>query len=579
MSYTDRFRVDSNFQQPVAPSRRGGVNLERMIERACNPTLLEPDLALNLEIADLINQKKGSYPREAAVAIVKLINSRTPQTSVLALGLLDICVKNCGYPFHLQISRKEFLNELVRRFPEKPPMAYTRTQTLILEAIEEWRETICKTSRYKEDLGYIRDMHRLLSFKGYSFPEVNTEDAAVLNPTDTLRSAQEIEEEEREAQSAKLQELIRRATPADLQEANRLMGIMSGYKKESKNDYHARVAKDLDKLRRKAELLEEMINNNDNTIPEDNVFSEIADSLKNAHPKILKMAQEEQDSDHEAAIRLSSFGEYINGLTNKFDLLKAGNVEAANQIAITRPQGSENPPQKTSASNQQLIESLIDIDDDNGQQQQQQQQETPSSSSTTAKEPENLIDALDGLSFGNIALGSGSGSPQPPASQQPQSSNTNSLLDFSSPQSAPSPQPASTSTEDDWTFASAVPATSSPAPATATSATLDILNNPSGLKITFEFTKQGNGIQIKSVFSNNSPTSTISQLNFQLAVPKSYTLHMDPQSGTTIQAFAAPVTQQIKITPAPSKLRWKVSYMINGVVQNQDGQTDNLPQL
>lgn len=578
MSYTDRFRVDSNFQQPVAPSRRGGVNLERMIERACNPTLLEPDLALNLEIADLINQKKSSYPREAAVTIVKLINSRTPQTSVLALGLLDICVKNCGYPFHLQISRKEFLNELVRRFPEKPPMAYTRTQTLILEAIEEWRETICKTSRYKEDLGYIRDMHRLLSFKGYSFPEVNTDDAAVLNPTDTLRSAQEIEEEEREAQSAKLQELIRRATPADLQEANRLMGIMSGYKKESKNDYHARAAKDLDKLRRKAEILEEMINNNNNTIPDDDVFNEIADALKNAHPKIIRMAQEEQDGDHDAAIRLSSLGEYVQGLTNKYDLLKAGNVEAANQVSITRPQGSEQAPQKTTASNQQLIESLIDIDDNNGQQQ-QQQQETPSASSSTAKEPENLIDALDGLSFGNIALGSGS--PQPGPSQQ-QSNANNDLLNFSSTQSAspqPQPQPQPASTEDDWTFASAVPTTSSPAPATATPATLDILNNPSGLKITFEFTKQANGIQIKSTFSNNSPTSTISQLNFQLAVPKSYALHMDPQSGTNIQPFAAPVTQNIKVTPAPSKLRWKVSYMINGVVQNQDGQTDNLPQL
>ena len=40
------------------------------------------------------------------------------------------------------------------------------------------------TSRYKEDLGYIRDMHRLLSYKGYVFPEVRKEDAAVLNPSD-----------------------------------------------------------------------------------------------------------------------------------------------------------------------------------------------------------------------------------------------------------------------------------------------------------------------------------------------------------------------------------------------------------
>lgn len=54
----------------------------------------------------------------------------------------------------------------------------------ILEAIEEWRLTICQTSRYKEDLGFIRDMHRLLSYKGYIFPQIRQEDAAVLNPSD-----------------------------------------------------------------------------------------------------------------------------------------------------------------------------------------------------------------------------------------------------------------------------------------------------------------------------------------------------------------------------------------------------------
>lgn len=62
----------------------------------------------------------------------------------------------------------------------------------ILEAIEEWRMTICQTSRYKEDLGFIRDMHRLLSHKGYVFPQVRREDAAVLNPSDVRLSQAEI---------------------------------------------------------------------------------------------------------------------------------------------------------------------------------------------------------------------------------------------------------------------------------------------------------------------------------------------------------------------------------------------------
>lgn len=80
--------------------------------------------------------------------------------------LLDILVKNCGYPFHLQISTKEFLNELVRRFPERPPTFPPPPMKKILELVHEWKNTICATSKHKEDLVHIRDMHRLLSYKG-----------------------------------------------------------------------------------------------------------------------------------------------------------------------------------------------------------------------------------------------------------------------------------------------------------------------------------------------------------------------------------------------------------------------------
>ena len=105
----------------------------------------------------------NSSPREASIHVVKLINSRDPYVAVNALSLLDVLVKNCGYPFHLQISRKEFLNALVKRFPERPPARYSKPQRIILSYIEEWTQTLCKNSKYKDDLGFIRDMHRLLA--------------------------------------------------------------------------------------------------------------------------------------------------------------------------------------------------------------------------------------------------------------------------------------------------------------------------------------------------------------------------------------------------------------------------------
>ncbi|KAK9431566.1 VHS domain-containing protein [Lipomyces doorenjongii] len=371
-SYTERFRVQDQSIPPIVssgqvrqdPAERS--RLSRLIDRACDPSHLEPNLSLNIEIADLINEKKGNSAREAATQIVKLINSRSSAVSILSLALLDICVKNCGYPFHLQISRKEFLNELVRKFPERPPPRYTRSQQLILEAIEEWRETICQTSRYKEDLGYIRDMHRLLAYKGYTFPEINRDDAAVLNPSDNIKSADELEEEERAAQSAKLQELIRRGTPADLLEANHLMKIMAGYDTEHRTDYRAKVAEDLAKIQRKAKLLDEMLEGvrNGDAIGRQDAFEELYNAIKNAQPKIQKIIKDESE-DEEAVQKLLSLNDYINSVINKYDTVKAMKRSGSN-TPVFQLSRNNSPvpaaPQPTIAPAKTI--NLIDLDDD-----------------------------------------------------------------------------------------------------------------------------------------------------------------------------------------------------------------------
>jgi hypothetical protein len=53
---------------------------------------------------------------------------------------------------------------------------------------------------------------------------------AVLQAQDnSLKSADEMEEEDVKVKKAKLQELLRRATPSDLEQANQLMKELVGY--------------------------------------------------------------------------------------------------------------------------------------------------------------------------------------------------------------------------------------------------------------------------------------------------------------------------------------------------------------
>ena len=83
-----------------------------------------------------------------------------------------------------------------------------------------------------------------------------------------------MQKEEEAAQSAKLQELIRRGGPQDLQEANRLMKVMAGYDTRHKTDYRAKAAEEVSKVQQKARLLEERLQNfkEGDTITEGDVF-------------------------------------------------------------------------------------------------------------------------------------------------------------------------------------------------------------------------------------------------------------------------------------------------------------------
>ncbi|KAH8823480.1 VHS domain-containing protein [Flagelloscypha sp. PMI_526] len=390
--------------------------IEVLVTRACDPSLPEPNYAVHLEVAEYINQKKANTPREAALLLAKLSNHRNPHISILALALLDTLVQSCGYPFHLQVSTKEFLNELVRRFPERPPPFPGPVMSRILELINTWKEGICVESRWKEDLGNIRDMHRLLIFKGYRF---RTEPGASRQRADrqldqieqgvaNLKSAEELEEEDREAQSAKLQELIRRGTPRDLAAAQELMKSLAGAEPQKKPDYRSQALTELNKLEQKVILLNEMLDNVDPSKGEKmvsgDVYDQVSSLLKMARPKIQKWIEEAQEGsdDSESLDTFLQINDQINTVQARYEAFKKGDYSFAS-----------NPvPSQYGGSSQSGGVSLIDFDDP-----------PPAASGNGSS-----INDLDGL-FG---MGSAVSSPPPPQQSQP------------NPQMFSSPSPATT---------------------------------------------------------------------------------------------------------------------------------------
>ncbi|KAG8935579.1 hypothetical protein FRC02_007507 [Tulasnella sp. 418] len=302
------------------------------VQRCCEPSLSEPNYALNLELAEYIVQKKANTARDAAMAVVQYINHRNPHVAILAISLLQTLVQHVGYPMHLQVSTKEFLNELVRRFPERPPPFPGPVMSRILETIHLWRETICKDSRWKEDLGNIRDMHRLLSFKGYRFKDLNKNvlQNVASSANANLKSPEELENEDREAQQAKLQELIRRGTPRDLAAAQELMKTLSGANPDAKPDYKAQTLHELEKLQSKVILLNDLLDNVDKEKGErfvkGDAYDQVATICAQARPKIQKwISDAEGDPDDSDALdTFLNINDLINNVLDRYERYKKG---------------------------------------------------------------------------------------------------------------------------------------------------------------------------------------------------------------------------------------------------------------
>lgn len=224
-------------------------------------------------------------------------------------------------------------------------MVIGRVMGKILDLIHEWKNTLCVTSKYKEDLVHIRDMHRLLSYKGYRFKQFDAARAlASANPNENLKSPEELEEEDRAAKSAKLQELIRRGTPRDLAAAQELMKALAGAEPDKAVDYTAQTLKELDKVQAKAILLNDMLNNaaqGEKIGIEGDVYEQVAGACRGARPRIQKWIEDDNGEREGMMDRLLLCNDLINTALERFEACKAGDWTKA-QAVVER----NNPNQK-----------------------------------------------------------------------------------------------------------------------------------------------------------------------------------------------------------------------------------------
>ncbi|XP_062989524.1 target of Myb1 membrane trafficking protein isoform X2 [Elgaria multicarinata webbii] len=170
------FLLGNPFSSPVG----------QRIEKATDGSLQNEDWALNMEICDIINETEEG-PKDAFRAIKKrIIGNKNFHEVMLALTVLETCVKNCGHRFHVLIASQDFVEGVLVRtiLPKNNPPAIVHDKVLTL--IQSWADAFRSTPDLTGVVAVYEDLRR----KGLEFPmtdldmlsPIHTPQRSVYNP-------------------------------------------------------------------------------------------------------------------------------------------------------------------------------------------------------------------------------------------------------------------------------------------------------------------------------------------------------------------------------------------------------------
>ncbi|CAI5659388.1 unnamed protein product [Oreochromis niloticus] len=148
------------------------------IERATDGSLQSEDWTLNMEICDIINETEDG-PKDAIRAMKKRLNgNRNYREVMLALTVLETCVKNCGHRFHALVTSRDFVDGVLVKIISPKNNPPTIVQDKVLALIQAWADAF----RSSPDLTGVVQIYEELKRKGIEFP---TSELETLSPIHT----------------------------------------------------------------------------------------------------------------------------------------------------------------------------------------------------------------------------------------------------------------------------------------------------------------------------------------------------------------------------------------------------------
>uniref|UniRef100_A0A1I8HT97 VHS domain-containing protein n=1 Tax=Macrostomum lignano TaxID=282301 RepID=A0A1I8HT97_9PLAT len=150
----------------------------QLVERATDGAQSGEDWALLMAVCDAVNELEEG-PRDALRALRRRLTTsagRSNSAVQYSLSVLETCVKNCGFRFHLLVAKRDFLDELVRLISPKnePPQ---QIQDRVLGLLQAWSDAF----RGRPELREVERLVEELRSKGVEFPMTDLDSMAPIN--------------------------------------------------------------------------------------------------------------------------------------------------------------------------------------------------------------------------------------------------------------------------------------------------------------------------------------------------------------------------------------------------------------
>lgn len=144
------------------------VSIDDQVQRATSESLPtgQQDLALNLEICDLIRSKTVP-PKDAMRSLKRRLLNKNPNVQIATLHLVDVCIKNGGFHFLVEVASREFVDAVVLLIkPVGSAKPNPDVEKLTLESIQNWTNSFAGQIQ----LSYVGTVYQKLKDEGYQFP-------------------------------------------------------------------------------------------------------------------------------------------------------------------------------------------------------------------------------------------------------------------------------------------------------------------------------------------------------------------------------------------------------------------------